>query len=44
MRLSVASPLEAGEYIAEIDLVHEYVTWFAAKGLQSPRIRFTVAP
>ena len=43
MRLSVASPLEAGEYIADIDMVHEYVTWFAPKGLRGARIRFTVA-
>jgi uncharacterized protein (DUF3820 family) len=43
MRLSVAAPLEAGEYTAEIDLVHEYVTWFAPKGLRSPTVRFTVA-
>ena len=43
MRLSVVSPLEAGEYIADIDMVHEYVTWFAPKGLRSARIRFTVA-
>ena len=43
MRLSVVSPLEAGGSIADIDMVHEYVTWFAPKGLRSARIRFTVA-
>lgn len=42
MMLRVAPPPEAGEYIAEIDLVHEYVTWFATKGFQNPSIRFTV--
>ena len=42
MMLRVAAPLEAGEYIAEIDLVHEYVSWFAAKGFRSTSIRLTV--
>ena len=43
MVLRIAMPIEPGEYVAEIDLVHEYVTWFAAKGLWSRRLRFTVA-
>jgi SAM-dependent methyltransferase len=43
MVLRIAAPIEPGEYVAEIDLVHEYVTWFAARGLPSPRLRFAVA-
>lgn len=43
MVLRVAMPIESGEYVAEIDLVHEYVTWFAARGFRSRRLRFTVA-
>jgi SAM-dependent methyltransferase len=42
MVLWIATPGDPGEYVAEIDLVHEYVAWFAAKGLTSPTIRFRV--
>lgn len=43
MRLEVMSPLEPGDYVAEIDLVHEYVSWFAPRGLTSRAVRFTVS-
>lgn len=39
--IAVKVPDEAGEYIAEIDLVHEGVTWFEYKG--SRTLRFPVA-
>jgi hypothetical protein len=42
MMLEVAAPVETGEYIAEIDLVHEYVSWFAPKGFRSTSVRLTV--
>jgi hypothetical protein len=42
MTLEIAAPAETGEYIAEIDLVHEYVSWFASKGFRSTSIRLTV--
>lgn len=38
--LTLRAPAEAGNYIGEIDLVHEGVTWFGHKG--SPTLRFTV--
>ena len=41
--LRIAAPLEAGDYVAEVDLVHEDVRWFAERGLRGPRVRFRVA-
>ena len=38
--LSMRAPAEPGRYVAEIDLVHEGVTWFERKG--SPTLRFPV--
>jgi 2-polyprenyl-3-methyl-5-hydroxy-6-metoxy-1,4-benzoquinol methylase len=41
--VKVTAPSEAGEYIAEIDLVHEYVTWFAARRLEPRTVMFRVS-
>jgi SAM-dependent methyltransferase len=38
--LTMRAPGEPGTYVAEIDLVHEGVSWFAHKG--SPTLRFTI--
>jgi SAM-dependent methyltransferase len=44
MAVEVTAPSEPGEYVAEIDLVHESVTWFASKGLEGSRaVRFRVS-
>jgi hypothetical protein len=43
LAVEVTAPSEPGEYVAEIDLVHESVTWFAAKGLASLRVLFRVS-
>lgn len=43
LAVDVAAPGEPGEYVAEVDLVHEYVSWFAAKGLGRRSVRFRVA-
>jgi SAM-dependent methyltransferase len=40
--LRVDAPERPGDYAAEIDLVHEYVSWFAEKGLPSATVRFRV--
>ena len=42
MAVNVTAPHEPGEYVAEIDLVHERVTWFASKGLGSHSVPFRV--
>lgn len=41
--LAVTAPVAPGEYLAEIDLVHEDMVWFAERGLAAPRLRFRVA-
>lgn len=38
--LRMQAPAEPGRYVAEIDLVHEGVTWFERKG--SPTLRFPI--
>jgi 2-polyprenyl-3-methyl-5-hydroxy-6-metoxy-1,4-benzoquinol methylase len=38
--LTLRAPADAGNYVGEIDLVHEGVTWFGHKG--SPTLRFTM--
>ncbi len=43
LSVNVTAPSEPGEYIAEIDLVHEFVTWFASKGLGSQPVPFRVS-
>jgi SAM-dependent methyltransferase len=43
LAVEVKAPSEPGEYVAEIDLVHESVAWFASKGLGSQRVPFRVS-
>ena len=43
LAVNVTAPSEPGEYVAELDLVHESVAWFASKGLGRHRVRFRVA-
>jgi hypothetical protein len=40
--LTVRAPTEPGDYLLEIDLVQEGVTFFKAKGSQYPRYRVKV--
>jgi 2-polyprenyl-3-methyl-5-hydroxy-6-metoxy-1,4-benzoquinol methylase len=40
--LTITAPGEPGDYAAEIDLVQEYVSWFASKGMQPVTVRFSV--
>lgn len=42
LEVGVAAPSEPGEYVAEIDLVHESISWFASKGFPSQRVSFLV--
>jgi SAM-dependent methyltransferase len=42
--IELAAPLVPGEYIVEIDLVAEGVTWFSAMGCEPAEIRLTVSP
>jgi SAM-dependent methyltransferase len=42
--LMVTAPNEPGEYLLELDMVHEGVAWFAAKGSPSVRIAVHVEP
>jgi hypothetical protein len=39
----LTAPSEPGEYVAEIDLVHEFVAWFASKGLERSAVVFHVS-
>jgi SAM-dependent methyltransferase len=32
------APLEPGQYVVELDLVHEYVAWFRSKGMRLPTL------
>jgi 2-polyprenyl-3-methyl-5-hydroxy-6-metoxy-1,4-benzoquinol methylase len=41
--VDVTAPSEPGDYIADIDLVHESLSWFAAKGMVSQRVEFRVS-
>jgi SAM-dependent methyltransferase len=43
LAVDITAPGEPGEYVAEIDLVHESLSWFASKGMESPRVRFRVS-
>ena len=43
LSIEITAPGEPGEYVAEIDLVHEYVTWFAPKGLGRHAMLFRVS-
>ena len=40
--VTVTAAWEPGKYLAEIDLVHEFVSWFASKGLGYHPVRFRV--
>ena len=40
--LTVTAPKEPGEYILEIDLVQEQVTWFSDKGSPTAKAKVTV--
>ena len=42
VNLQITAPCEPGDYLAEIDLVHEYVSWFAPGGMSSPTVRIHV--
>jgi len=35
---------EPGEYIVEVDMLHEFVSWFAERGFPGFRLPFTVVP
>ena len=43
MAVHVTAPREPGDYVVEIDLVHEFVAWFASKGLESRAVPFRVS-
>ena len=43
LSVELTAPSEPGEYVAEIDLVHEFVTWFAAKGFERRAVTFQVS-
>jgi SAM-dependent methyltransferase len=38
--MTIHAPAEPGEYVGEIDLVHEGITWYGHRG--SPTLRFTI--
>lgn len=42
LRLGVTAPKTPGEYVLEIDMVHEGVTWFYEKGSETLRLRVRV--
>jgi hypothetical protein len=42
--LSITAPGNPGDYIVEIDMVHEGVTWFYERGARSLRLRVRVEP
>ncbi len=42
LRLTVTAPNEPGEYVLEIDMVHEGVTWFYQRGSQTIRWKVKV--
>jgi len=41
-KLTIHAPTEPGCYIAQLDLVHEFVTWFSSNGNEFPRLDFEV--
>lgn len=43
LELAVKAPSDAGEYICELDLVHEGVTWFRDRGWKPLQARVTVS-
>ena len=42
--VKMCAPAVPGRYVAEIDLVHEGITWFAHKGSQTLRLSIDVTP
>jgi SAM-dependent methyltransferase len=42
MAMKVTAPATTGDYVAEIDLLQEYISWFAPHGVESRRVRFRV--
>ncbi len=42
--LSITAPDKPGDYIVEVDMVHEGVTWFFERGARPLRLRMRVAP
>jgi hypothetical protein len=42
LALNVTAPKAAGEYVLEIDMVHEGVAWFYEKGSRTLRLRVRV--
>lgn len=42
MAMKVTAPEASGDYVAEIDLLQEYLSWFSPRGIESPRMRFRV--
>lgn len=42
--LSITAPSAAGDYIVEVDMVHEGVTWFYERGATPLRLRVRVEP
>ena len=44
MTLTVNAPRTPGDYVLEIDMVHEGVTWFSERGARSLRLNVRVAP
>jgi hypothetical protein len=44
MTLKITAPQEPGDYILEIDMVHEGVTWFKQRGARPLSINVTITP
>jgi SAM-dependent methyltransferase len=44
MPLEIRAPEQPGEYVAQVDLVHEHVSWFAPRGFVSAAVPFVVRP
>ena len=42
--LEITAIEEPGDYVAEIDMLHEFVSWFADRGFSGFRLPFTVVP
>ena len=44
MKMTVKAPQKPGDYILEIDMVHEGVTWFKERGAQPLSLQVRVQP
>ena len=42
LTLNIKAPKEAGEYILELDMVHETLSWFTAHGSQVVKVNIKV--